>query len=351
MSAPAVDRPSVRSTRHLGSVPRAGGNDWLMFGQDGGQSIDLADATLFVFSDTLLVPRGLGLRPPLAAAPNHSRHHGHFLANTAGVSSDQDLRSALASLDYFVDARGWPQEILCPSPQERLRQLRFWPAHGVQIGGEVFLFYLGIECTKPGFTWGFRNVGTGLAKLDPSTGSCQRLLHEGSWRFWPPYGDDFHFGVQVMEEGGWIYVYASLRRELFCTARLARVAAADIAEPAAYEYLASPDPTWTQDLDRAQDMGPCSSEYSVSFNRYLSKYVLSYVDAYDKSLVLRIADRLWGPFGPPMKLARLPHRDTSEMVYLGFEHPAFADASGRTIFLSYCQPDFALNSLVAVTFA
>ena len=44
----------VRFARPLGYCHRARAAAWTMIGQDGGQSIDLGDRTLFVFSDTLL---------------------------------------------------------------------------------------------------------------------------------------------------------------------------------------------------------------------------------------------------------------------------------------------------------
>ena len=50
----AVLRSSIRAVRYIGTLPRRHTNLWVLFGQDGGQSIDLGDRTLFVFSDTLL---------------------------------------------------------------------------------------------------------------------------------------------------------------------------------------------------------------------------------------------------------------------------------------------------------
>jgi hypothetical protein len=76
---------AARSIQHLGYAPAARGVGWALAGQDGGQSIDLGDRKLFVFSDTLLARTGR-LNEPLPATFN--RGNAVFLANCAAVSSE-----------------------------------------------------------------------------------------------------------------------------------------------------------------------------------------------------------------------------------------------------------------------
>lgn len=342
---------AIHSARHLGPVPRHRTASWVMIGQDGGQSISLGgDRHLFVFSDTLLAALSPA-HPYSPPPPPYARYlgdQGIFLANTAGIAQGTDLREALAGLRYYLDDDGFPREVLAPRPADRTQKIRFWPEHGVAIDGRVYLYYLGIQTTDPSTIWGFRNLGTGLAVLDPETGRCERLFRGGDWRLWETIGDDFHFGVQVVREGGYVYVFGSVRNGLLASARLARVPASRILEPAAYEILASPEPRWSAGFAESWDLGPSGIEFSVTRNDYLGKYLMLYVDEYRKALMARTADALWGPYSLPCRVIDLACEPETEMIYLGFEHPSFSFDGGRRIFLSYCQPRFVNNSLVTL---
>jgi len=333
---------------HLGHFPTRGGPGWALVGQDGGQSIPLGEGRLFVFADTLLtaarpVP---GSAPPPARRPPCRGHLG-ILANTAARAGSPDLEQALASLDYFLDERSAPREILPSSAAERREGIRFWPQHGLLVNGSVYLFYLGVRAVT-GSTWGFVSEGTGLAVLDPATGECRRLDRRGDWVFWPPRTDDLHFGVQVLREGELAYVFASRRRGFKVTAQLARVEAGRLSQPGAYRYLASTAPRWTRRQAESCDLGPCGSQFSVSFNRHLGRYLMTYVSILDGGLYLRAAHAPWGPYGEPRRVAQVPRQ---KEAYLGFEHASFASEDGRRLLISYCEPRFSQSSLVALRLA
>jgi hypothetical protein len=338
----------IRSACHLGRFPTLSGPGWALVGQDGGQSIPLDEGWLFVFSDTLLaaarpVP---GSAPPPARRPPGRGYLG-ILANTAARAQSPDLQQALAGLDYFLDDRSAPREILPSSADERREGIRFWPQHGLLVNGSVVLFYLGVRAVT-GSTWGFVIEGTGLAVLDPGTGECRRLVRRGDWIFWPPRTDDLHFGVHVLREGELAYVFASRRRSLQVTAQLARVEVGRLSQPGAYRYLASTEPRWTRRQSESCDLGPCGSQFSVSFNGHLRRYLMTYVDILDGGLYLRAADAPWGPYSDPYRVAQMPRQ---KEAYLGFEHASFAGEDGRRILISYCEPRFSQSSLVAVRLA
>ncbi|MDX6402443.1 MAG: hypothetical protein QOF27_3049 [Gaiellaceae bacterium] len=344
---------AIRSARHLGSFPRPRTDAWVMIGQDGGQSIDLGEETLVVFADTLLMPTGVSGTPEhRAALPQHAADYGDrsvFLANCAALMDERDLRSGLRRLRFFSSADGFPVEILATTEAEQAARLRLWPAHGIRSGANVYLYYLGIETIAPDL-WGFRNVGVGLARLDPETGSCERIRVDGDWCLWPPRSDDFHFGVQVLQQDGYAYVFGSTRDGLDVTSLVGRVPFEEIADRGAYEFYNPSAECWLSDPHRAGSLGPCGSDYSVSFNPYLGKYLMIYVDAFSKELAIRLADRLEGPYSPPETVGRLPHSPASTLIYLGFEHPKFARDDGRRVFVSYCEPRFEMSSLLEVSF-
>ena len=147
------------------------------------------------------------------------------------------------------------------------------------------------------------------------------------------------------------YVFASRRRQRqltdgsLITAQLARVEVCRLNQPDAYDYLASTEPRWTRRQSASCDLGPCGSQFSVSFNRHLQKYLMTYVDILDGGLYLRVAHAPWGPYSEPHRVAQVARQ---EEAYLGFEHASFAGKDGQRILISYCEPRFSQNSLVAV---
>lgn len=347
-------RPSepnpVHSVRYMGTLPRRHTDVWAMVGQDGGQSIDLGDRTLFVFSDTLLSAR-TGSRPDKSVPAVFRRDvgtQGVFLANCAGLSDGTTVRDAAAKVDYYLDAMEFPREILPAGFHERALEIRFWPEHGIFVDGFVYLYYIGIQTVDPSTIWGFRNAGCGIARLDPCTGECEKLTRDGDWRLWRS-GGDLHFGVQVLREGDDCYVFGSMCHYLFSHAVLAKVKASELGNVEAYTYLAAGD-RWSESLDEAVSLGPCAGDYSVSWNAHLGRYLMLYIDPYEKILTMRTAEQISGPYSEPRPIVAVPHAETTEMVYLGFEHPRFSPDSGRTVFLSYCQPHFTNNALLALKF-
>lgn len=351
MSTTAPPPPHVRRVRHLGPVPAASTSDWSLVGQDGGQSIDLGGDVLFVFADTLLAARGAPADGRTLPWPLR-RGEGRFLANSAARAARGRLADELGRLRYYLGPDGWPCEVLCATPAEHLARVRFWPAHGLAVGDRVFLFYLGIEHRTPGAAWGFRNTGTGLSVLEPETGRARRLRWEGDdWRLFPVAGDDTHAGVQVLREGGDVYVFASVRHGLSVTARVARVAVERVADRAAYLYLASDAPAWDPSPARALDLGPCGDDFSVSWNAHLGLYLMCYVEHAGRRLCLRAAPHPWGPYGPPRVVDELPTDAPNPLAALAFEHPLYAEDGGRTLLVSYCQANFGRNQLVGLTLA
>ncbi|MGH2537013.1 MAG: DUF4185 domain-containing protein [Candidatus Promineifilaceae bacterium] len=342
----------VAFTRYLGTFPRVQNERWALVGQDGGQSIDLGEATLFVFADTLLAlgqPAGKGRRPPFAFGRDEQHY---FMANCAAVTSGNGLRGALAEQRYYAEGEAeMPSQILEPTAEEQAAAIRFWPAHGILTDGRVYLYYLGIQQGQSESMWDFRNLGVGLATVDPATGACQRLRQAGEWRFWQTAGDDLHVGVQALRQGDELFVFGSLRHGLTLEAILGRVALAQIGDPAAYRFFRPESGDWVADLGAAGGLGPCGSDYSVSYNAHLGRYLMIYLDSFDKTLWLRTAEAIWGPYSRPRRIGRVPHQPNSDLVYLAFEHPQFAADGGRRVYVSYCQPYFAAIGLVEIGFA
>jgi len=75
---------------------------------------------------------------------------------------------------------------------------------------------------------------------------------------------------------------------------------------------------------------------------------MTYLDPYTHELLMRSGPRPWGPFGPALRAGRVPSDERTELVSLGFEHPQYSGEGGRELAISYSQPRFLQNTLVAV---
>lgn len=335
----------IQSVRIVGPAPPVAGADWRMVGQDGGQSIPLGDGSLFVFADTLVAPQQAAREMDTVTLLR--QRQGIFLGNSAGVARrDDTLLDAMGSIAYFTDAQGRPRELLETTPRERLSGYRLWPQHGVRLGGVVYLYYLAIQQTQKGGLWGFENQGTGLAVLDLATGRCRRVMRQDEWRLWPELPTTCHVGVQVLREDGWVYVFASREDGMEFRAFLARVKEDMVEDVSAYEFFCGI--SWSKDWRGSQTLGECGREFSVSWNEYLRGYVMTYLDPFNRLLLMRVGEWPWGPFGAAVTIGTVPCDPRTELVSLGFEHPQFSRDGGQELAISYSQPRFLQNTLVAV---
>jgi len=157
----------------------------------------------------------------------------------------------------------------------------------------------------------------------------------------------------VVKEKDNIYFFSSHFSEGKWYALLARTTEDGLSDPDSFEYLSSLkslEPQWDSDYSRSIHLTPCASEFSVSYNHYLGCYLMAYVDDGSKSLFFRTANYLWGPYSEPISAGKLPYLESAQVISLGFEHPQFSVDGGRVVYLSYSQPHFTQNALVAITF-
>ncbi|MEM9556441.1 MAG: DUF4185 domain-containing protein [Acidobacteriota bacterium] len=373
--------PRIRAVVEHGPAPRtrgdtADGGGWMLVGQDGGQSIPLADGRhLVVFADTLLA------ETPLAtggAVSNGIRVEqlrsggGRFLGNCAALSpatapETSNWAETLGALEYFRDADGWPRPVLEPTPAEEALGVRLWPQHGLSLDpSRVLLAYLAIQHLGAD-TWGFGEIGSGLAVVDLATGTGERLRFRDDapdepghdeWCTWPSIDDGLHAGVCFLRVDRVVYVYATHRTGFTWHALVARVDADRVADPLAYRYFAGAtssaiesDARWSPERGEAVPLCPCGGELTASWNAHLGAFLLTTIDSHRSALVLRTAPAPWGPWSDPSEVRGLHRAPRNELVGLAFEHASMARDGGRRIEVSYCQPRFEQNRLLTITFA
>ncbi len=350
----------VADARDLG--PQFTDNPHRMTGQDGAYSIPLGDGRVFwYFGDTLIGERPPGsLRDVFTRLAEMGQPQGHapferLPTNTGLVLPDQSGRGGLTDFAHIVDGDGEIRQLVPPGPDDRDEWDRMWCMHGVALGDTLYLSYMHIRMlanTGGPFEMGFEIVGTGLAKGDTETWHFERLLHDGEAMWWPYPQPQFSSAILLVD--GWLYCYGVTGYESGVQqAYLARVRPADIEDRDRYEYLNSPEPTWSPDIADAIPIfdGP-PNEMSVSWNEYLGGYLAVHSYNTDGQQVGRTAPQPWGPWSEPTTLWTVeagPGKKYPVAAYAGKEHPSLAEDGGRVIYFTYVEAEEYFPHLIEVT--
>ena len=128
-----------------------------------------------------------------------------------------------------------------------------------------------------------------------------------------------------------------------------------MSEIAAYEYLESPNPTWSRSVTDAMHLfAGMPNEMSVSFNPYLGQYLAVHSLDLTGQIVGRTAPAPWGPWSEPITLWTVrPSPSHSlpypQLIYAGKEHPELSTAAGRVLYLTYIEFEEYYPHLVEVT--
>ena len=303
--------------RRVGALLDESGNRAGITGQDMAYSISLGSTTLWLFGDTFY--------------PNGA------VSNNAAWTEDVDASDGITGL-RALSKDGRPLPVLAFDAAEDPATTRLWPGHGIELGGQVFVYYSRVEVTGKG-SWDFKHAGQGLA-VGRGQGPLTRLKRQGRADFWS--ASQPRFGVAVVK-GKDARVYVFGRDEAGSHAlRLARVSPEKIEDLDAYEYLASTSaPAWSTTLSSAAALfkdGP--PEASVSYNLHLGAYMMLYSRLHDQDVVLRTAPQPWGPWSKPRLLYRC-----RRFCIAAKEHPEYAEDNGRRVYFTLVDPKKAFGGL------
>ncbi len=308
------------------SLPASDG--WL--GGDGGYSIPLRNGvTLWLFADTFV-----------GGNRAKTRAGSHMVSNTIGISDCTDGRwhinyywqrasAGRAARAYFTAAD--------PS-------VSYWPFDGFSFQGKVYLVLTRVVKPPGEGPFGFKIVGTDLAKVANSSENPQRwsisyLRLTESLFFFP--------GASIVLQPPYAYLFAVLddashRRHSIV---LTRVALSRLDRPAdSIEYLAR-DGSWKHGLDAhdqrimVEDGAP---EFSVRYHPEIGKWVLVQQNPRFGSaeIDVRFADRMEGPWSAYRPLASEPEMSRQDahakeiFCYAAREH-AELHAGPRALLLTY----------------
>ena len=308
--------PRVGSAAPDGTVGRPA----TVLGRDVGVSAPVAGKVTWLFGDTVFTPASCD---------------GTNLRNsTAGLGT-------LASIHVVAeptDACGAPYELFTPRVPNRPDGTRvaFWPdsivAHPNGTDGVVFYQRVAVRGLTDMVTEG--TLVDELPASDPT-----HIERSNEVELFGPA--DPSFVSSNLVANGYIYLYTAN-----LTYQLARVPVTSYRDRSAYRFWTGSG--WSPNITSATELrlGGVNGEeqgglggMTVSWNRYLGRYLMTHSDPFESDVMLRVASRPEGPWSPPTHVD-VPDPDPSFVYgnYSAREHPHYSPDGGKTIFVTYSRP-------------
>lgn len=331
--------PQIKAVRSVDLGPIASAPPIL--GRDGGYSALFRDRSIWLFGDTLI--RRSGRQPPV------------LLSDSCSWTKDTDAADGISGFGPCAGSGGTARQFIpftqteaafnrshCAdtrSEQDCTARWALWP--GALIPdlhqNRLLLFYKKV-LVKPGFL-NFKTAGQGIASWSKFDRPPERLQ--------PRRDKDFAtllfgkrepaFGSAAVVVGTTIYVFGCSPDGPSMPCRLGRVAADRIANRDAWQFY-SVSRSWQRDIAQSKVVFNGNDMMSVSYNPYSGGYLAVYSRPMSRTVMLRTAAKPEGPWSDPLKVveARAPQNEVG-WIYDAMEHPEYARANGRIIYVTYSR--------------
>ena len=246
---------------------------------------------------------------------------------TLAYSSDTQPSDGLRLDAWVTDARGEAKTLFVSDN----RALTAYPTAGIGIGDTAYLFYTNVA------SWDWP---PGHWTCSRSSVAYARAWDLGAWSkaidtiSWGPGNFNQLAVIRDPAPGSTTLFFLGTPCGRFGSVKLMMVDEASILDKRAYRYFAGLDadglPTWSAEESRAVTVaGGPAGELSAVFDPQAQRYVMTYLDPAKEGIVLRWAASPWGPWSPPLVLARNADYD---QLYGGFITANFIRDGGKTIY-------------------
>ncbi|MBM3973466.1 MAG: DUF4185 domain-containing protein [Planctomycetes bacterium] len=332
-TAPIPEPSVIVATTFLPEIVAGGAREAHVLYQDGALPTPVPGGTLWTFGDTFL-----GTRNP-DGSPAYAGDRSNTLALLPAGERDFPPK-----LRYLRSGDGVAKAPLALLDGENQKTRRLWPLAGVQLGGHSYMFYGLLDVTGPG-PWGFKPVGTGLARSEQPFATYERLAPTGGgWPIDP---------TSIVRRDGWLYLYTPRRfhgeQELRSGLLIARVRPADVEQPHDYEFFAGLGdrgvPSWTAHVEDAIEAadgvwGQASVAWHPAVDGFLLATSANLFHA--NGIQLRRSATPWGPWSPLSPddgWITVPERqgEQTPLVYCTMLHPELDAPGERTVTLTFCR--------------
>jgi hypothetical protein len=277
-------------------------------GTDLGSMFALGDTLYIAFGDTF------GCCRPENGGPGGQNWRWNSLAFT----TDHDPSDGITIDGMIANENGQSRAIL-----RRLRDdLTVIPTYGIAVGDRLYLHYMAVaDWVTPG-VWTLNRSGWAYSDDGGQTWEQPR---DAVWN------TDTNFGqAALVERNGYVYVFG-IHGGRFGGVKLARVPSADVLDMTAYTYWDGSQ--WIGDMSAAIEIVPAPvGELSIAWNDYLGRWIMTYLDEYQRAIVIREAPELTGKWSDPLVLVS---GDDYPSLYGAYLHPWGSD--GETIYFNMSQ--------------
>lgn len=281
-----------------------------VYGTDLGSMFAMDDTLYIAFGDTF------GCCQPADGGAGGE----NWRNNVLGYTTDRQLEDGITLDGMILGEDGNARAVL----QKTLLDVTVIPTNGIAIDGRMVLHYMAVRRWGTPGRWTLGRSGWGYSD---DRGQTWTQPAESIWM------GDTNFGqaalvLNMLDD--YLYVFG-IHGGRFGGVALARVPKDQVLDMTAYTYWDGS--AWVADLDSAAEIvEPPVGELSVAWNAYLERWIMTYLDEYQRAIVIREAPDLTGPWSDPTVLVS---GDDYPSLYGAFLHPWASD--GETIYFNMSQ--------------
>lgn len=253
---------------------------WQVHGTDLGHMFEHRGLLYLVFGDTF-GRFGLGWR-----------------SNTMAYASDQDPRRGIVFDGMLTDRRGRARQLLGRGDVPG-RPVTVIPTYGLSLGDRMVLHYMAVRKWGAPGRWTLGRSGLAYSDDDGGTWTVSEVS-------WP--GDSDFGQVAFVRSDGYVYVFG-ISGGRFGALRLARVEPDCLLDGRAYAYWTGQGWVTGAPGEAGVVVDSPVGELSVRWNDFYGVWLLLYLDAAARAVMLRTADWLTGPWSaarPVVTAAEVP---------------------------------------------
>lgn len=250
-------------------------------------------------------------------------------SNTLGYTTDDDPSDGITLDGMITDSSTTAKELL-ESKKIDGDEMTVIPTYGFAANGAMYLHFMSVRHWGEPGEWEVNYAG--LAKSTDG-GQTWSKLDQPRWD-----GDSRFVQVasyHVTEDGVDTLYFWGITHGRFGGVSLAKVAASDVEDPAAWRYFTGTDPAgdprWGDDpAAAALVVDDLVGELSVVWNEYLGRWIMTYLSE-GTGVVIREGITPWGPWSDPKVLV-----SSSDVpgLYAPFMLDRYTEDGGRVIYFT-----------------
>jgi len=219
-----------------------------VLGQDGVNSIDFGEYTIWTFADTLIGDKPIH---PITTSSTFDGKFKYMLSNSIAFTKKSESKDVNKAIFHFYQKDGRVTEFIKYREGENKFIRRLWANDGIKLGNTVYVYYMQIKLT-----------GDSDIFVVDSIGLASWNVKNPNWTIGDPIEFERHdnlfkfninnvtFGDCVVFYKNYVYVIGHYVKNKNCKIQIARVNPFEITNSNAYRFLTE-DGRWIDDISKA----------------------------------------------------------------------------------------------------